>query len=379
MAILGRFYTPDALAGDDYAFSASGVYYSPPPGPLDAYRAYVGGLPADDGPEVFGMHNNANIAFQRAETDGILKTALALQPRAGGGAGAGGKSSDEVVGELAADIEAHLPARLRTEDAGPSTFTYKGGHMDSLATVLSQEMVRFNTLLAVMAATLADLQRAIRGEILLSEELDRMYTALRNGAVPANWEAVAYPSLKPLGSWVKDLHARIAFMAGWLRHGQPPAFWLSGFFFPQGFMTGALQNHARKYAIPIDTLAFSFRVLAAAGPEQLPHEEVPSDGVLVHGLYLDGARWNAEARCIDDSRPGEIYAPMPLIHFTPARDYKPSPREYSAPVYKTSVRAGVLSTTGMSTNFVVAVELPSMADPAYWVLKGAALLCQLNE
>jgi dynein heavy chain len=381
MAILGRFYTPDLLAGgDDYAFSASGLYYSPPPGPLDAYRAYVGGLPLDDGPEVFGMHNNANIAFQRAETDGVLKTALALQPRSAGAAG-GGKSADEVVAELAAEIEARLPARLRVEDAGEYTFTYKGGHMDSLATVLSQEMVRFNRLLSVMAASLVDLQRAIRGEILLSEELDRMYTAMLNNAVPDNWEAVAYPSLKPLASWVKDLHARIAFMSAWLRGGQPSAYWLSGFFFPQGFMTGALQNHARKYAIPIDTLAFSFRILAASGLDELRPEEVPSDGVLISGLFVDGARWNAEARCIDDSRPGEIYAPMPIVHFMPTKDYKPSPREYSAPVYKTSVRAGVLSTTGMSTNFVVAVEMPTapLVDPAYWVLKGAALLCQLND
>jgi dynein heavy chain len=33
----------------------------------------------------------------------------------------------------------------------------------------------------------------------------------------------------------------------------------------------------------------------------------------------------------------------------------------------------------MSTNFVVAVELPTAEPPDYWVLKGAALLCQLND
>lgn len=148
-----------------------------------------------------------------------------------------------------------------------------------------QEMVRFNKLLAVMGTSLVDLQRAIRGEILLSDELDkcvpptvvfihlpasvshrhlacsllagmqcwplnpcpahvlvwlplacpylRMYTCLLNNQVPKNWEAAAYPSLKPLASWVKDFHARIVFMRDWLQHGQPSVFWMSGFFFPQ--------------------------------------------------------------------------------------------------------------------------------------------------
>ena len=74
------------------------------------------------------------------------------------------------------------------------------------------------------------------------------------------------------------------------------------------------------------------------------------------------------------SAPGEIYGAVPLIHFMPTVNYKPSPKEFSAPVYKTHVRAGTLSTTGMSTNFIVTVELPTREDPDKWILMGAALL-----
>ena len=251
--------------------------------------------------------------------------------------------------------------------------------MDSLATVLMQEMARFNRLLAVMRQSLADLQRAIRGEVLMSDELDRMYGAMLTNQVPANWETAAYPSLKPLASWVKDLHGRISFMRRWLREGQPSVFWMSGFFFPQGFMTGTLQNHARKYMLPIDTLSFTFRVLDAMHGNGVADADVPEDGVLVEGLFLDGAQWDREKRSLVDSRPGEMFVPVPVIHFQPAADHEPNPKDYMAPIYKTSVRAGTLSTTGMSTNFIVAVEMPTEVDPSEWVLKGVALLCQLND
>lgn len=52
------------------------------------------------------------------------------------------------------------------------------------------------------------------------------------------------------------------------------------------------------------------------------------------------------------------------------------------PLYKTSnlnikilplgLRAGVLSTTGHSTNFIRAIDCPTKKNPDYWILNGAA-------
>lgn len=57
-----------------------------------------------------------------------------------------------------------------------------------------------------------------------------------------------------------DLQDRVAFMNKWVDEGIPPAFWISGFYFPQAFLTGSLQNFARAYVVSIDTIDFRFEV-----------------------------------------------------------------------------------------------------------------------
>lgn len=118
-------------------------------------------------------------------------------------------------------------------EAGYATFQKdKEGLVDSMATFLGQEMARFNTLLSVMNKSLVDLDKAIKGISVMSKELDSMYTCFLNYQVPANWSKVAYPSLKPLSSWVADLIARVDFIRNWLVYDKPMSYWLVAFFFP---------------------------------------------------------------------------------------------------------------------------------------------------
>ena len=82
---------------------------------------------------------------------------------------------------------------------------------------------------------------------------------------------------------------------------------------------------------------------------------------------------------------------FPAVWLQPKVDRKvPTSGVYSCPVYKTLTRAGTLSTTGHSTNFVLMVELPSNdacegaftkyteTYSAHWIKRAVALFCSLN-
>lgn len=151
--------------------------------------------------------------------------------------------------------------------------------------------------------------------------------------------------------------------------------------------------------------------------------KAPADGVYIFGLFIENARWSMTDRCLEEAAPGEMFAPMPLIHFMPkytapvvkddgqgikSKGYDEDEEYvevYKCPVYKTGARAGVLSTTGQSTNFILTVDLPcgipetsenkmkrelevieSTSDPGiiapmsqeFWTLRGAAMLTMLS-
>ena len=380
MAILDTYYKGEIVVQDDsYKFSDSGTYYSPPVGSFAELMIYLQNLPMVDNPEVFGMHDNANITFQLQETQMIYDTILSLQPRVGAGQAAGGsKTPEEIVDEMAAIFEEAMPLPLDRERGAPGMFQIlESGAMRSLDTVLLQEMDRFNTLIFTMRASLKDLRKAIKGLVVMSVDLEAMFSNFRNNQVPGLWTKVAYPCLKPLASWIKDFQRRIDFFQSWCEKGQPSSFWLPGFYYPQGFMTGALQTHARRYQLPIDTLNFGFLVKNMEGAEDVA--DPPEDGMYISGLYLEAARWDRRQKRLKTSNPGEMMSLMPIIHFTPLQNYIPNPADYQAPLYKTNLRAGVLNTTGQSTNYILDVGLPTDENPRFWILMATAMCTMSND
>jgi hypothetical protein len=110
-------------------------------------------------PEAFGLHDNADISKDLAQTDIVLSSLLLCGGSAsGGGGGAGGLESR--VATMVADISARLPPQFDIEKA---QMKFPVRYDESMNQVLCQEMLRYNRLTAVIRSSLVDLDKALKG------------------------------------------------------------------------------------------------------------------------------------------------------------------------------------------------------------------------
>ena len=132
-------------------------------------------------------------------------------------------------------------------------------------------------------------------------------------------------------------------------------------------------TNSESYPEPIHTL------LTLQMQDDVKPTEPPQDGAFVYGLYLDGARWDRETKLLAEQHPKVLYDTVPIIKLVPIKKADIQPHaEYEAPVYKTSERRGMLSTTGASTNFVMMIRVPSDRAEDFWIAAGIAMLCSLS-
>lgn len=240
--------------------------------------------------------------------------------------------------------------------------------------VLTQELDKFNILISLIKNSLKELKKAIAGEALLSPDLEDALNSMQLNMIPALWMKKSFNSLKPLGSYIKDLNSRLEFFKSWLYDGLPRVFWINKFFFAHGFLTGASQNYARKFKIPIDTMDIDFKVIAD------PEAPAPEDGVYVMGMYMEGCKWDADNFTLAESDPKVLFTMCPMVWFIPLKAVDKNEKDiYKTPLYLTADRKGILATTGHSTNFVNYINLPTNKDPAHWVKRGAAMICALSD
>ncbi|XP_072745723.1 dynein axonemal heavy chain 1 [Anoplolepis gracilipes] len=365
LTLLEDYYNANVVS-PDYKFDEQNIYHQlPAAASFNDYLEYIKGLPLNDNPSLFGMHSNADITCAQAETYTCLATLLSVQPRELGIVAA---SIEEITIQIINNMLATMPELF---DLITMEARYPISYEESFNTVLLHEAKRFNNLIEIIQSTLQNLLKALRGLNVMSEQLEMMAISLFNNKIPTNWQSKSYPSLKSLAAWFLDLKDRIKFISNWQDHGIPSAFWISGFYFPQSFLTGTLQNFARKHVVSIDTIDFSYKILTSKPTWR------PSDGCIIYGLFLEGCRWNGNY--LVESLPKELFTDMPPILLLPEINHViPSHGIYICPVYKTIERFGTLTTTGHSTNFVLAIEIPADKSQSHWIKRGVALICALD-
>lgn len=257
-----KIFLSEQVLDDDYAYSSTGIYKCPMDEKLEHFQMYCQNMPFDDEPEIFGMHKNANLVYQTKESKFLVKTILEGQPRQSGSGGATSTSTDDLVLIIIDDIATKLAIKITSDSTCSELFKLDDkNRVPSLTTVLLQEIERYNTLLSIVYDSLHTLRKAIQGFVVMSESLEAVFNALKNNNVPDMWSNKGFLSTKSLGYWLIDFQHRIDYIQMWISKGLPCSSWISGLFFPQSFLTGTLQTHARKHNLPIDSLKIDFQVL----------------------------------------------------------------------------------------------------------------------
>lgn len=368
MTYINDVFRDEALE-TGFELSYSDKYTIQPAGPLQDFADYVAQLPNMDPPEAFGQHPNADISSMIREATGMLGTLVSLQPIVASG---GGQSNEDIVYDMAGDMAAKVPQRI---DLVACQKLLKGDN-NPLNVVLFQEIERYNVLLGMIKAALVNVQKGVKGLVVMSSDLEDLFTAMLGGIVPELWKKT-YPSQKPLAAWFRDLIERIAMFSEWAIKGRAPTiFWLSAFSFPTGFLTAVLQNAARNNNVAIDMLTWDFTVMHL---DEANIKDVPVDGAYIRGLYLEGAGWDRTNGHLVEANPMELVQEMPVILFKPIENAKGRVKKgcYACPLYYYPNRAGEGGAKAWS--YVISVDLKSGASSSeHWIKRGVALLMSLE-
>jgi len=364
---------------------------------VDAYRRYANTFPAIDSPEIYGLHPNADLTFRNKEASYLLSTMAETQPKVGGGGGgpgggAGGKGGGESKGtgsaledavlEKCSELLGRLPADY-VEEEYKAAIRDIGGLTVPLNMFLFQEIQRLQRVIGKVRGMLKAIEQAIRGEVVMTSELQDAMADLYNAKVPRSWLYTPggdeFSWLSPtLGLWFTMLVDRDDQNRSWLRHGRPSSFWMAGFSNPQGFLTAMKQevtraNAAKKWAL--NDVVYRCEVQESTDPMRSP----PKEGVFVHGLLIDGAKWDKSVG-LTESDPKKLFSPLPVLHITAEKKGdaggaaaggaggKAPLMTYDAPLYRYPIRTDkhLITTVALQTK---------RAKPQHWILRGVALLC----
>ncbi|KAL4648151.1 dynein heavy chain 9, axonemal-like [Arapaima gigas] len=356
---LEEFVKPEMMEGD--LFLAPGF---PLPGSMDynSYHQYIDETLPPESPYLYGLHPNAEIGFLTQTSEKLFRTVLEMQPQDSSAGDGGGGTREEKVKTVLDDIveklheEFNIPELMsKVEDRTP------------YIVVAFQECERMNILTKEIKRSLKELNLGLKAKLTMTSDMENLQNSLFLDQVPESWTKRAYPSISGLGTWFVDLLSRIKELETWTTDFTlPSVVWLAGFFNPQSFLTAIMQSMARKNEWPLDKMCLQCDVTKKSRED---FSSPPREGAYIHGLFMEGARWDTQAGIMAEARLKELTPAMPVIFIKAIPVDKQETRNvYQCPVYKTRERG---------PTFVWTFNLKSKENPSKWTLAGVALLLQV--
>lgn len=354
---------------------------------INRYRDYINGLPSFEHPSLFFLNKNADITFRKREGNDLLMTIQMTQPKESDTGT--GKSRDDIINDCVQDNLAKLPPDYIEMDVrdtiqklpSPKHLEKYKGLKVPLNVFLFQEIMRLQNLISIVRRTLLNLNEVRAGNIVLTPQLQDAADSIYYSLVPKQWlydangtEISWLESM--LGNWMDGLIARNTQLSNWLKE-RPPVYTLGYFFNPQGFITAVKQEVTRqnKESPPNPNSSEVWSLDDVEETTTVIVRERPRDerGVVIQGLYLEGARYVTKEGKLDELDGREPYSEINNIFLgAKIRDKNAKgdldTSKYVCPVYKYKQRT--------DKYFIFNVKLTCDGKPNFWKLRGVALLCQ---
>uniref|UniRef100_A0A1B0CTB8 Dyneins heavy chain n=1 Tax=Lutzomyia longipalpis TaxID=7200 RepID=A0A1B0CTB8_LUTLO len=332
-----------ALAGDDFEFREGFPMVRLKTKEL--YVKYFNEMDVDEGPEMCGLHQNVEINHNVMIIEGILDTIIAVQPKEA----TSGKDGETIEVQVTRQVEELLKKLPEPFDAlKVEAKLTEMGTLNPMAIFLRQEVNAMQSLLAVVRKNLRDLLLAIDGMIVMSPALQDSMDSLHNGMIPKVWERSSWPTTDKLGFWFANLLQRVEFLNSWIFDGRPNLFWFGGLFNPNGFLTAIRQEGVKQHADwPLDTVKLDNEVLTMMPADC---KKAVREGVLMHGLVLEGAGWDRKNSALCELQPKVVHTLMPVFHvFAVSGKVVNTYETYECPVYRTGKRKECVTTFKLRT------------------------------
>ncbi|XP_015413618.1 PREDICTED: dynein heavy chain 11, axonemal [Myotis davidii] len=356
---LEEFMNPSLI--EDELLLAPGFAAPPNLSDYSGYHQYVEEMLPPESPTLYGLHPNVEIEFLTVTSNTLFRTLLETQPRKALVSQELEPSTEDKVKNILDDILEKLPEEFNMAEIMQKTST-----RSPYVLVCFQECERMNLLLREIHMSLQQLDLGLKGELTPTPAVEAQQSALSYDMVPDTWSKLAYPSTYGLAQWFNDLLLRCRELDTWTQDlALPAVVWLSGLFNPQSFLTAIMQTTARKNAWPLDKMCLTVDV-TKKNKDDYGHP--PREGAYLHGLFMEGARWDVQSGTIAEARLKELTSAMPVI-FAKAipTDRQETKHTYECPVYKTKMRG---------PHYIWTFRLRSKEKTAKWVLAGVALLLE---
>ncbi|CAG9581710.1 unnamed protein product [Danaus chrysippus] len=362
-AYLEELMQPDLVDGE---LQLAPGFPAPPNTDYLGYHQYIEDAMPQESPYLYGLHPNAEIGFLTTTSENLFRTIFEMQPRDAQASGASTVTREDKVKQMLDEVMEKLP-----EEFNMVEIMGKVEERTPYVIVAFQECERMNHLTGEMKRSLRELDLGLKGELTITSDMEELENALFLDQVPAIWANRAYPSLLGLSAWFVDLLLRLRELETWATDFVlPMSVWLGGFFNPQSLLTAIMQSTARRYELPLDKMCLQCDVTKKMKEDFTIADTrcAPRDGAYVHGLFMEGARWDVHAGIIMDSRLKDLFPPMPVINVRAITQDKQDMRNmYECPVYKTRTRG---------PTYVWTFNLKTKDKPSKWTLAGVALLLQ---